>query len=49
MSAIQIVQVILYFISSVLAETDDDKIVGGENAYQGQFPYQVCYSKLLNL
>eukprot|EP00093_Oithona_nana_P002148 02148.XXX_5221_6282_1 [CDS] Oithona nana genome sequencing. len=44
MRAIQIVQVVL-FISSALAQTDDDKIVGGQDAYQGQFPYQVswCY------
>ena len=47
MRAIQIVHVTL-FISSALAQADDDKIVGGQDATQGQFPYQVCYFKLLN-
>ena len=49
MRAIQILQA-LFFISSVLGmpKTDDDKIVGGKDATQGQFPYQVCYFKLLN-
>ena len=40
MRALQIVQVLL-FISSALAQTDDGKIVGGQDATQGQFPYQV--------
>ena len=41
MKAIQIIQAVL-LISSALAKADDDKIVGGQPATQGQFPYQVC-------
>ena len=40
MKAIQIIQTVL-LISSALADTEDEKIVGGQPAYQGQFPYQV--------
>ena len=47
MRAIQIVQVVL-FISSALAQINDDKIVGGQDAIQGQFPYQVSFIRLQN-
>ena len=40
MRAIQIFQAVL-LVSSALAQIDDDKIVGGQAATQGQFPYQV--------
>ena len=40
MRAIRIFQT-FFFISSALAQIDDDKIVGGQDATQGQFPYQV--------
>ena len=40
MRAIQIFQAVL-LVSSALAQIDDDKIVGGQDATQGQFPYQV--------
>ena len=40
MRAILIIQVVL-FVTSALAQTDDDKIVGGQDATQGQFPHQV--------
>ena len=45
MRAIQIFQAVL-LVSSALAQIDDDKIVGGQDATQGQFPYQVSVIRL---
>ena len=47
MRAIQIFQAVL-LVSSALAQIDDDKIVGGQDAIQGQFPYQVSLIRLQN-
>ena len=48
MRAIQIFQAVL-LVSSALAQiVDDDKIVGGQDAIQGQFPYQVSLIRLQN-
>ena len=46
MRAIRIFQT-FFFISSALAQIDDDKIVGGQDATQGQFPYQVSLLGIL--
>ena len=47
MRAIQIFLAVL-LVSSALAQIDDDKIVGGQDAIQGQFPYQVSLIRLQN-
>ena len=46
MRAIRIFQT-FFCISSALAQIDDDKIVGGQDATQGQFPYQVSLLGIL--
>ena len=46
MRAIRIFQT-FFFISFALAQIDDDKIVGGQDATQGQFPYQVSLLGIL--
>ena len=47
MRAIRIFQT-FFCISSALAQIDEDKIVGGQDATQGQFPYQVNLIRLIN-
>ena len=40
----------LIFPSTIIGDAQEisNRIVGGQSAFQGQFPYQVCYFKLLN-
>ena len=47
MRAIRIFQTFFCISSSALAQIDDDKIVGGQDATQGQFPYQVSLLGIL--